>query len=203
MGIEGFSALLVRVEAAEGPDRELDARIWCVLNERTFAEIALERVPYSIATPSFVKFAEGGALRLSTIEAVTASLDASLALCERVLPGWCIATIGQQDGGWWWVELREGHRTSYNRVADSDARIRFKTPAVALLAAMLRALIALSAPSHPPAPWPFGHAHNAKHAGWNAYFGGKGRDASPFPPVRRDLHAGFAEGWDAAKAAAS
>lgn len=54
--------------------------------------------------------------------------------------------------------------------------------------------------STPEPPWPIGAADNAnaKRAGWNAYFDGKRREASPFPRDRRDLHAAFEAGWDAA-----
>jgi ribosome modulation factor len=51
----------------------------------------------------------------------------------------------------------------------------------------------------PSAPWPPGADTNAKIAGWNNYFGGKSRERCPFPPIRRDLQAGYREGWDAAK----
>lgn len=50
----------------------------------------------------------------------------------------------------------------------------------------------------PEAPWPIGATTNAKRAGWNAYFQGHSRERCPFPPIRRDLQAGYREGWDAA-----
>lgn len=45
--------------------------------------------------------------------------------------------------------------------------------------------------------FPVGRA-NAKRVGWEAYFEGKGRDANPFPPARRDLGSDYLDGWDEA-----
>lgn len=143
--------LLARVDAAEGAHRYVDCWLACAL-DGFFPTLA--EWPARDGTRWRVNFCclnDGGGISSpghggdQMVPLYTASLDAALALCERVLPGWCIATIGQQDGGSWWVELREGHRTSYNRVADSDARIAFKAPALALVAAMLKAKIAQAA----------------------------------------------------------
>lgn len=51
----------------------------------------------------------------------------------------------------------------------------------------------------PPPPFPIGPATNCKRRGWEAFFSGASRDACPFPPSRRDLKAGYEEGWDAAQ----
>lgn len=151
--LEELTALLGRVEQAEGADRGIDGRIalhlegWAFHFDTDYRDDwpdigghwlppncwRQERNRFECQCKSDTFFDEP--------DEYTASLDAALGLCERVLPAWCIATIGQQDDKSWWVEMREGARTSYNRVADSDARIRFKTPALALLAAMLKALI--------------------------------------------------------------
>lgn len=64
------------------------------------------------------------------------SLDAALALVERVRPGWTIACIGQDDYKQWHCELCEGHQTSYDRVVIT---MTFATPAAALIAALLKA----------------------------------------------------------------
>lgn len=50
----------------------------------------------------------------------------------------------------------------------------------------------------PEPPWPIGAATNCKRVGWQAYFAGRGREDCPFPSGRRDLQAGYREGWDAA-----
>jgi len=67
---------------------------------------------------------------------------------------------------------------------------------------------ALSRPSgadaeaYPNPPYPIGGGNNCKHAGWHAFFNGKGRDECPFPQARPDLRKGYEQGWDDAKAAA-
>lgn len=50
----------------------------------------------------------------------------------------------------------------------------------------------------PPPPYPIGSATNCKREGWCAFFDGRGREDCPFPSGRRDLQAGYREGWDAA-----
>lgn len=50
----------------------------------------------------------------------------------------------------------------------------------------------------PPPPFPIGPASNCKRVGWDAFFQGRARNSCPFPPGRRDLKAGYEEGWDAA-----
>ena len=76
-------------------------------------------------------------------EPVTASLDAALALVERVLPGWTVSGICQDDFKLWHAELRKGHQTSYTAVAISHETLRGSAnPALALLAALLTALLA-------------------------------------------------------------
>jgi hypothetical protein len=52
----------------------------------------------------------------------------------------------------------------------------------------------------PEPPWPIGSETNSKRHGWTSFFEGRGREDCPFPPARRDLQAGYPEGWDAAKA---
>lgn len=126
--------LLARVEAATGPDRELDAALW------------LDFTPGATRRASTVKSSKGlwpdytidetreagGALIV--VPAYTASLDAALALVERVLPGW-VWSVGN---------LASGGGQAYLMRAQSAALIGGKasTPALALLAAMLKALMA-------------------------------------------------------------
>lgn len=110
-----LTAFLARLEAAEGPNRVLDADIkrYLAPTERGYNQVS---PPY------------------------TASLDAALALCERVLPksGWGLQsnTKGQRgqprDCFWATVGMYEPGR--YDGAAS--------TPALALLSALLRALIA-------------------------------------------------------------
>lgn len=51
----------------------------------------------------------------------------------------------------------------------------------------------------PAPPWPAGADHNAKRQGWYAFFPGRAREDHRFPADRRDLHLGYAIGWDSAQ----
>jgi len=129
-----LTALLARVEAATGPDRALDCHIalacgWEFVTVHHWHAPKGFRLPLgTLANPPFF----------------TSSLDVTLALCSRVLPGWTFANINQDDTKRWWSELREGYQTSFNRVAISGP---CPAPALALLVAMLRAKIAETTPT--------------------------------------------------------
>lgn len=128
-----LNALLERVRAASGPDRNLDLAIHMALEPANYAPgwawDDLGRPPH-----------------------LTASLDATVALVERVLPGWQFALAGP----WKWAEHtpRAGQPIWYAEVArDSeddglgykemnDLSYRGATPALALISALLSALLA-------------------------------------------------------------
>lgn len=71
--------------------------------------------------------------------AFSGSVDAAIALCEALLPGWKVAGLHQEDRGLWWAELRQGHITSYSRVIVAPHSFDAPNPARALLLAVLRA----------------------------------------------------------------
>jgi len=149
--------LLERVTAATGPDRELDADLWWLLHhhdaERYFNTGALgmpKRYPATLPIPAGL----GRTAVRSYAPSYTRSLDAALVLVERKLPGWTVANLSQQDNRTWFAELREGFLTSYSRAVFTQRtgpENRFPpTPALALIAALLRALIAQEAAAAPP-----------------------------------------------------
>lgn len=116
--------LLARVEAASGPDRELDKALWYKL----IFDPALDK-----KNDSYLK------LIGSPQPLFTASLDAALALAERVLPGagWL---CGVKSNGGFMAEL---FLTRYiSGVSPRLAYATAKTPALALVIATLRAMIA-------------------------------------------------------------
>lgn len=125
-----LTALLARVEAADGPDRELDFQIHAAVFGRAI----------NFQDAAGYLFGEGRDEKFATCGQLTASLDAALALCERVLPGcWpAIDRVRHGDAFKCWqgcVEIYPAPRWS---VFEAEA----KTPALALLCAMLKALIA-------------------------------------------------------------
>lgn len=125
-----LSDLLARVEAATGPDRELDDSLALAsgwhppgVDPRLFSNPDTHRL-YAHHAPAF-----------------TASLDAALALCERVLPGWrwTLDSESNREG----VPRGKPGASVYIDQYDPDAPFHSAeapTPALALLAAMLKAL---------------------------------------------------------------
>lgn len=120
--------LVERLSAATAGSRELDRAIYELL--RPTAEADEHR-------RLFADDYEGFWFWMSETN-YTASVTEAIRLAERVLPGWCIAQMGQGDDRAWFVELREGYRTSFNRVAMSPTR-GVPTPALALCIAILKA----------------------------------------------------------------
>lgn len=121
---QSLSDLIARVDAATGANRELDRAIatW------QFPHLAeCERWPHGgWHSPAWGLIAPP--------EHYTASIDAALALVERVLPGWF---VGLQQNRWVGDERRW---TAYITLDADEHEATTYTPALALLAALLRAL---------------------------------------------------------------
>lgn len=141
--------LLSRVEAATGPDGELDAALW------------LRFVPGTTRKATTVNHPKGPYIidetrehfRLVTVPAYSASLDAALALCERVLPGWAWCAAGpdaETSEPLCWATLAGPVRMvklDWDGPPEPDRETITSyamTPALALLAALLKAVQAQS-----------------------------------------------------------
>lgn len=132
---ETLNALLERIEKAEGPDRELDGELCRILLGWTYEKMKGDRVPYwrTPRNAGLYYMRESGPLPL------TSSLDAALTLVERELPGWNPIIGRHRDAG------DRGDRWR-GTLIPPDARLGTfalwgATPALALLAALLRAKI--------------------------------------------------------------
>lgn len=119
-----------KLSAATGPDRELDARI--------FAELCRP----SASAPLFWDALPTGA---HPIELYTGSLDAAIALVERMLPNWFWDVRGLSD----WIEQGQWHYeaeiwlpvTKAPRELNGNSRgTKCKTAALALCLALVRSL---------------------------------------------------------------
>ena len=134
--VETLRALLARVEAATGPDRKIDAAIAVTIDggPKSFtSDDAPDRTRGSYGAGIWFTDADNYHVLSKTVRCaalITASIDAAVALIERVLPEWI------------WDVTSTG--TSWIMAGDeSDLHVPAKgaTPALAILAAIFRALI--------------------------------------------------------------
>lgn len=112
-----LSDLLARLEGATGPDRTLDSQVWCAAHGYEW------RQDRAVSDP-----------------AVTASLDQALALVEAVLPGEFIELSGPRK--YLNIPAPVPNHWCASVGLTGSAHGWGAAPALALLAAMLRALIA-------------------------------------------------------------
>lgn len=115
--------LLPLIEAARAPDRGLDKAIW----HKLIFDPALEK-----SDDAYLRLVGSG------YPAYTASLDAALALVSRALPGW------DWDRTLDVMAVYDPRRPGLSR-AEAGKEAWAKTPALAIIAALLKALIAEAA----------------------------------------------------------
>ena len=113
--------ILARLEAATGPDQELDKLIGAALG----------------SNPHITGPVSAAGVGITRYDHITASLDAALALVERVLPGWAWAIFGPDPS--FGLPMCEASLAPGD--AFSGVKVDGPTPALALLIAMTRALI--------------------------------------------------------------
>ena len=129
--------LALRCEQAEGPDRELDAKIALAAG---WQEITLPHGSRYCIRPDGFKTSHG---LVAYAPAYTASIDAALTLVPE---GWFVdnlAQSGRRDGTWWaaLIQPPEGDEETGKLTRDGARESAFDTPtpALALCAAVLRA----------------------------------------------------------------
>lgn len=129
--------LAADVEAADGPDRELDARVWVALHGGEI--IALQ--------PGYVQSGDWSAVGFT--QAYTDSVDAALALMADVLPGWGYTLIKGADGKDRGYHGREAIITP-PMLTDDEYATSAATVPLAIVAAVLRAVADSSTPTDHP-----------------------------------------------------
>lgn len=82
-----YQDIITRLEAASGPDRELDADIWLNTTEGATRVSTPVRSSTDAWPPYIIDETRDASGRLIIVPSYTASLDASIALVERKLPG--------------------------------------------------------------------------------------------------------------------
>lgn len=143
-----LAQLKQRVNAASGPDREIDAALatglvgWCLhpLGRQRDDSVQSDtgRTCLDCGADSWGNTGTTGQRLHDPVRPYTASLDAALALVERVLPGWLVDLTEHPDG--------EGGRYYSTQLYTPDilksvSREHVTRP-LALLSALLAALIA-------------------------------------------------------------
>lgn len=136
-----LSTLITMLEKAEAGSRELDRDIFVAFFCRPVPPEGYEwpGTPWARVMPSdrmWIRTSDGIPTDGTLAPAYSTSIDAAVALVAEKLPGWTIASLGQDDGKRWHAELRKGYRTSYSTVALAGS----PTPALALILALLKAM---------------------------------------------------------------
>ena len=150
-----LTELLARVESATGADREIDEAVWLATTPGAYSVTSMGNLwpPYQLR-----EFRYPAGNLVMVMPNVTSSLDAVIALIERVLPGfaWKVGTCCVSDDAWVAPDFNHpvhGARlraeigpitigSPWDSGFDIDRRPS-GLPALALLAAFLRAKIAM------------------------------------------------------------
>lgn len=148
-----LNALLERVRSATGPDRELDGSLWWLvsLNEDQrkrhdpFGSVERAIQSYGSAGRALEQFFDSSnsycLARIAFKEPYTASIDASVAFKDRVLPGWRYDIHSPRFGIPFECVLMDGDSASRKIVVGHGA-----TAPLAIIAATLSALISRPQP---------------------------------------------------------
>ena len=138
-----LSELIERVEKLDGPDEAVDAEICVALQ---YGGKNSEHAANVRTDPDWngdLLFEIGNMDCCNPIPELTASLDAAIALTERVLPGWFwrAGRTSLFPKGWAYVSrTHPSHCDRKDEASSSDGKAA--SPAIALLLATLRALSA-------------------------------------------------------------
>lgn len=143
--VERLRGLIERLEKLEGPDREIDAEINGLSHGGRVHLVDLEDGVVVWEKPIDGMWVRR-ILKLSRVPRYTASLDAAVALVERVLPGWSgVVDFGTESPirrADLYSPVKEMGEDEYGNPVEirDDAGGEGSTPAIALLIAALRAL---------------------------------------------------------------
>lgn len=126
--------LIERLEKAEAGSRELDGAVWYAVFEPDVEHGCLH-VEKTEQGDREALTCELGSKWADDVGNYTTSLDAALALAERVLPGWIPSLEGSRGGRWLaTISLWESEGSAMVRFGHAHA----PTPALALVTAILK-----------------------------------------------------------------
>ncbi len=133
-----LAALIERIEALTGPDREVDRDVLRVAGTHILEKRGKDRKAWWYPVDgSIAKYSnEGGFGYPPPFPRFTTSLDAAVALVERVLPGWAKGFDGGPKTRIAFVDQHDHD----DRMFGARYTAEGPTPAIALILAALRAL---------------------------------------------------------------
>ncbi|MBN9028910.1 MAG: hypothetical protein BGO05_10150 [Rhizobiales bacterium 63-7] len=143
-----LSGIIERLEKAMGPDREVDAQIWLATTPGTTRNWLEVKSTTNQWPPYIIDETRDADGRLIIVPAVTTSVDAAIALAERVLPGWGgLISLGSGTSihcADLWSE-RRGNQSSEDEEEDplpmgEEAHAEHACLPIAIVLATLRAL---------------------------------------------------------------
>ena len=140
-----FTPLIDRLKKATRPDRELDAIIHCVTTYGAYPVYEGEKLVFRGGEGQPKNWWLGSmkpiigfipAESTPPLPAYTASIDATLELAKRLLPGWSKSMTQNVHHGYWTCSF---YKCDYDQIT-SFAASNDSDPAIVLLTAMFRAL---------------------------------------------------------------
>lgn len=142
--------LIEQLQASSGPNREMDALIAAAVEPYIFDApgfAPVRPVPaFRVEAEGILRFDGGGILCMSYIPRYTSSVDASLILLARILPGWGgLLGLGSADSIHTvdlWSEARgaqDGEDEEVNPRHGEDSQAEHKSLPIALCVAILEA----------------------------------------------------------------
>lgn len=134
MDLTTLQDLKARVDAASGPDRELDSAIWLALTPGATRKATPVKSAKGLWPDYVIDETRDATGQLIIVPSYSASIDAAVSLTERVLPGWDILVF--REGGSW------GSECGPTGTFDSFSSMANVSPSLAILSATLAALIA-------------------------------------------------------------
>jgi hypothetical protein len=140
--------LIDRVEKATGPDQELDAALYRELGGEVPTEFMGTGVKLSWDASGKAWCYLPGGMRVSfTPPALTASIDAALALMEKVLPGWTVQIFKLRSDKGWGARVSSPRYDTFSSFegeenATEDGFVGQPNGALAIILATLRAISA-------------------------------------------------------------
>lgn len=129
-----LASLLTRVEGLTGPDREVDALIWLRFTSGATRELKTVKSAKSLWPDYTIDETRDAFRTLVSPPPYTASLDAALALVERVRPDWYVRIQGCNSA--WYAEINPTRAGSFHGSFEANG----STAPLALLAALLKSL---------------------------------------------------------------